>query len=147
MPAFAVHALLYDSAGSILLVRRKESILWGLPGGEVRGHENLVEMLVTLCARQIGLRPDFISPFEHFTLAGMRVAVGVEQVVPGRAAPRGKVQAVHWMKGGAGPGEFEPTARLAIALFKTKARIMPQASGAGLPELVTFRNSPLGVKT
>jgi ADP-ribose pyrophosphatase YjhB (NUDIX family) len=140
MSGFAVHALLFDPNGSILLVQRRDSVLWGLPGGEVRGFEQLQEVLATLCGRQTGVRPDFAGAFEYFTLAGMRVAVGVDEVTPGRVAARGKVQAVHWMKAGVAPGEMEPTARLAIALAKSRSPLGGK-SGAGLPGLVTFANS------
>lgn len=146
MPSFAVHALLHDSVGSILLVRRKGSLIWGLPGGEIRNAEQMGEMLTTLCARQIGIRPDFFGPFERFTLAGLNVVVGVEQIVPGRAAPRGKVEAVHWMKAGVAPGEFEPTARMAIAVFRSRTQHLVPGGRGGLPELVTFRNSKPGLQ-
>ena len=137
MSGFAVHALLFDPNGSILLIQRRDSVLWGLPGGEVRGFEQLQEILSTLCGRQTGVRPDFAGPFEYFTLAGMKVAVGVDEVTPGRVAARGKVQAVHWMKGGVAPGEMEPTARLAVALAKARSPFAGK-SGVGLPGLVTF---------
>jgi ADP-ribose pyrophosphatase YjhB (NUDIX family) len=141
MSSFAVHALLFDPNGSILLIRRRDSVLWGLPGGDVRGFDQLEEVLATLCARQTGVRPLFGGPFERFTLAGMQVAVGIDDITPGRVAARGKVQAVHWLKpSGEAPGELEPTARLAIALGKAKGPRVIQ-SGEALPGLVTFPNS------
>jgi ADP-ribose pyrophosphatase YjhB (NUDIX family) len=140
MAGFAAHALLFDANGSILLIQRKDAVLWGLPGGDVRGFEQLPDILSTLCGRQTGVRPDFAGPIEYFTLAGLQVAVARDEVLPGRVAARGKIRAVHWMKAGVAPGELEPTARMAIALarsYRPSVPILPKGVPTAAPNLST----------
>lgn len=135
----AVYALLHDSSGSILLARRRGTVLWGLPGGEVRSTTPLSELLGTYCARQVGMAPDFVAAFAEFTLAGKRIAVGVDQIPTARAAARGRVEAVCWMNPGKIPGEIDPVARMAIALFKDKMNIALPTKEQ-FPALVTFNS-------
>ena len=62
MPVQTILALLNDSAGNLLLVRRKETLLWSLPGGVLRTPMRLrAEFLAVCCRRQVGVTPDFVG--------------------------------------------------------------------------------------
>lgn len=113
----AVFALLSDQSGMILLVRRRGSLLWSMPGGELRGPCQMDEMLTTYCQRQIGVSPEFACQFVEFTLGGKRIAVGVDEIPKARAAARGRAEAVQWVSRTALPSQIDPAVRLAVALI------------------------------
>ena len=123
----AVFALLTDQAGMILLIRRRGSLLWSLPGGDLRGPCQLDEMLTTYCQRQVGVSPEFACPFTEFTLGGKRIAFGVDQVPKARAAARGRVEAVQWVQSSTLPTQIDPSVRMAVALVKQQAQQQQQA--------------------
>lgn len=122
-----VFALLTDAAGSMLLARRRGSILWSIPGGDARPGVPLDELLATYCQRQIGAMPDFVLPFTEFTLAGGRIAVGFAEIAHARAGARGRTEAVVWIRPEAVPAETDPVARMAVAL--KRAQVGPVAPG------------------
>lgn len=123
----AVFALLSDQTGMILLIRRRGSLLWSLPGGELRGPCQVDEMLTTYCQRQVGVSPEFACRFTEFTLGGKRIAFGVDQVPKARAAARGRVEAVQWVQSTALPSQIDPSVRMAVALVQQQLQEQQQA--------------------
>lgn len=114
----AIHALLFDSNGSVLLVRRRGAVLLGLPGGDVRGGVvSLETLLATLCSRQVGVAPDFVGEIVEVTLAERNLAIGFSEIPHSRAGARGRVEAAFWIHPAKLPMEVDPIARYAIALF------------------------------
>lgn len=111
-----VLALLKDSAGLVLLVRRKGSLLWSLPGGLLRDGVSAADMLSIYCQRQIGSGPDFNAPFLHFRFANRAIMVGCDVIPHQRAGARGRIEASGWFRSDALPVGTEPVARLAVAL-------------------------------
>jgi ADP-ribose pyrophosphatase YjhB (NUDIX family) len=130
-----IHALLSDSNGAVLLVRRKGAVLLSLPGGDVRGIERLQELLTTLCTRQVGVAPDFLQPITQFTLAEKRVALAFAEILHARAGARGRVEAVFWVRPEKLPPEVDPIARYAVALYEQnrRTRAMTRPSGISSP--------------
>lgn len=116
-----VYALLYDQAGQVLLIRRRNATLLSLPGGKVRpGTESLDELLSTYCQRQVGVAPDFDVKLETFTLAGQTVAVGFAEIPHARAGARGRTEAAFWLHPEKLPAEVDPIARYAVAMEKQR---------------------------
>ncbi len=124
----AVFALLSDQSGMILLVRRRGSLLWSLPGGELRSPCQVDEMLTTYCQRQIGVSPEFACRFIEFTLGGKRIAIGVDEIPKARAAARGRAEAVQWVNRTSLPSQIDPAVRLAVALFGQQQQQQQQAA-------------------
>ena len=122
----AVFALLSDQTGMILLIRRRGSLLWSLPGGELRGPCQIDEMLTTYCQRQVGVSPEFACQFTEFTLGGKRIAFGVDQVPKARAAARGRVEAVQWVQPDTLPTQIDPAVRMAVALMDQQRHLVQQ---------------------
>jgi len=112
-----VHALLRDSSGSILVIRRRGSALWSLPGGALRANAVSEELLTTYCQRQVGITPDFAGSEDSVVISGIPVALAHAEVPRVRAAARGRVEAVSWVDSAQLPYQMEPVARLAIGLF------------------------------
>lgn len=110
-----VYALLTDTTGYVLLLRRRGSALWNLPGGEVRPAMNSDDLLNIYCQRQIGVAPESFGPIQAFVLAGVPHAVAVGTILRARASARGRVDAVHWVRLDALPTETHPAARVAVA--------------------------------
>jgi hypothetical protein len=129
-----IHALLSDSSGSVLVVRRRGAVLLGLPGGDVRRPDALEALLSIYCARQVGVEPDFAGGLVEFTLAQRRVAVGFAEILHARAGARGRVDAALWVRADRLPTELDPIARYAIALFvqRRAANASPGAEWARL---------------
>ena len=125
----AVFALLSEQSGLILLVRRRGSLLWSLPGGDLRSPCQVDEMLTTYCQRQVGVSPEFACRFIEFTLGGKRIAVGTDEIPKARAAARGRAEAVQWVSRTALPSQIDPAVRLAVALFSQQQHEQ-QASAA-----------------
>ncbi|MGH8019901.1 MAG: hypothetical protein ACREIA_16805 [Opitutaceae bacterium] len=130
-----IHALLSDSSGSVLLVRRRGAVLLGLPGGDVRGAASFHELLATFCSRQVGIAPDFAGPMTSFTLAGKQVGLSFAEIPHSRAGARGRIEAVFWIRPEKLPPEVDPVARYAVALLGQQAKrpesllsIFPQAA-------------------
>lgn len=123
----AVFALLSDQTGMILLIRRRGSLLWSLPGGDLRAPCQIDEMLTTYCQRQVGVSPEFACAFTEFTLGGKRIAFGVDQVPKARAAARGRIEAVQWVLPGALPAQIDPSVRMAVALVQQQNQQQQQA--------------------
>jgi hypothetical protein len=116
MPLLTVSALLTDAAGMILLVRRKQSVLWRLPGGDISHTASATGMIVSLCRRQIGVAPDFVAPMYAFEFAGRRVFVGCDVIPHDQARACGWIEAVQWARRGALPVGVDPIAAMAISL-------------------------------
>lgn len=116
MPSLTVAALLTDAAGSILLVRRKGSALWRLPGGAISYQASVTGMLISLCRRQAGVAPDFVAPFFRFEFAGRTVLVGRDSIPHERARACGWIEAVTWCERGALPMNVDPVAAMTIGL-------------------------------
>jgi hypothetical protein len=110
-----VYALLTDTTGFVLLLRRRGSALWNLPGGELRAPEPGVNLLTMYCQRQIGVAPASFGPVRTFVLAGVEHGVAVGTVMRPRAIARGRVDAVQWTRLDALPTETHPAARVAVA--------------------------------
>jgi hypothetical protein len=128
-----IFALLVDSLASVLLIRRRGSILWGLPGGDVKPSIPMDELLATYCHRQVGASPDFAGTFSEFTLAGRRVALGFGEVPHARAGARGRVEAVLWMRPDNVPNDMDPIARMAIAVRKGQTGVIRPGAFVGTP--------------
>lgn len=125
----AVLALLTDSAGEVLLVRRKESLLWSLPGGVLRMPvRSRSEFLAVCCRRQVGLAPDFVAPLREFEFAGQAVAVGLDDVPRERARACGRVQESRWFRADDLPMDLAPLARMAIGLHRERVTATADAS-------------------
>jgi ADP-ribose pyrophosphatase YjhB (NUDIX family) len=116
MPLLTVSALLTDASGMILLVRRKNSALWKLPGGDIGRAASATVMLASLCRRQVGIVPDFVAPLYAFEFAGRRVFVGRDVVRHEQARACGWIEAVEWCHRGSLPVGVEPIAAMAISL-------------------------------
>ena len=130
MQHLTVSALLTDAAGLILLVRRKGSALWRLPGSVIRSTASVGGMLVSLCRRQAGVAPDFVAPFFDFEFSGRRVVVGRDEIRHEQARACGWVEAVQWFRRDALPVGIEPFAAVAISLSAaTEIQIASVASG------------------
>ncbi len=123
----AVFALLSDQTGLILLIRRRGSLLWSLPGGDLRGPCQIDEMLTTYCQRQVGVSPAFACRFIEFTLGGKRIAFGVDQIPKARAAARGRVEAVQWVQPTVLPAQIDPSVRMAVALIQQEQDLQRRA--------------------
>ena len=81
-----VLALLTDSSGRVLLVRRKDSLLWSLPGSALRSSvASRSDFLAVCCRRQIGVTPDFVAPLAELVFSEQSVALGVDGGGPKRA--------------------------------------------------------------
>lgn len=109
-----VYALLTDSTGTILLVRRRGSALWTLPGGELRPGLPPDDLLTSYSQRQTGIAPESFGPVQPFTFAGMPHAVATAAVVRARAGARGRIDVISWARGDALPTEMDPIARMAV---------------------------------
>ncbi len=119
-------ALLTDDSGRVLLVRRKNSLLWSLPGGEIRAPVASVQLyLAACCSRQVGVTPDFGGPLIEFDFAGTQVVMGVDEVPHDRARACGRIEASQWFRYDALPVELTPVACMAIAL---RARSLEERS-------------------
>jgi hypothetical protein len=116
MPSSTVAALLSDAAGMILLVRRKRSALWRLPGGDVGPHASAAGMLVSLCRRQAGVAPEFVAPWFEFTIVGRRVLVAPAEIRHEQARACGWIEAVQWCRPDHLPVALDPAAAMAISL-------------------------------
>lgn len=127
-----VHALLRDSSGSILVIRRRGSALWSLPGGSLRAHVVAEDLLTTFCQRQVGITPDFDGSVENVILSGIPVVLAKAEVPRARAGARGRIDAVSWVVASQLPYEMEPVARLAIGMFA------PARAAEMVPEKATY---------
>lgn len=116
MPRLIVSAVLTDADGSVLLMRRKRSVLWRLPGGETTYDASIMRLLVSLCRRQVGVAPDFVDAPFTFEFAGQRVIVACDEVPNDKVRACGWVDAVQWFRPDALPLEIEPVAAVAISL-------------------------------
>jgi len=112
-----VHALLRDSSGSILVIRRRGSALWSLPGGSLRANVVAEDLLTTYCQRQVGITPDFDAAMEDVVISGIPVVLAKAEVPRARAGARGRIDAVSWVVAGQLPYDMEPVARLAVGMF------------------------------
>ena len=126
-----VSALLTDADGSILLVRRKRSALWRLPGGEVGREASIARVLVSLCRRQTGVAPDFVAPLFTFVFSGRRVIVGRDEVRHEQARACGWIESVQWCAPDRLPVGVDPLAAMAISLRRGPHQ---PAIGVGNPE-------------
>ncbi len=110
-------ALLSDSSGRVLLVRRKDSALWSLPGSAVRvPAASRSEFLAGCCRRQIGVTPEFSAPLAYVTLAGLSAEIGVDEISSDRARACGRTAETQWCSPDALPVDLAPIARLGIAV-------------------------------
>ena len=110
-----LYALLTDSTGCVLLVRRRGSALWSLPGGELRPGTPAEDLLTAYSQRQTGIVPDGFGPLEVFAFAGSTHAVATGNALRARAGARGRIEAIHWGRPEALPTETDPAARVAVA--------------------------------
>lgn len=129
MPSLTVSALLTDAAGAVLLVRRKRSALWSLPGGEISVTASISGMLLSLCRRQVGVTPDFIRPFYTFEFSGRRVIVGQDDVRHEQARACGWIESVQWCRPEALPVGTDPLAAVAISL-RNDPKVLASAQSA-----------------
>jgi ADP-ribose pyrophosphatase YjhB (NUDIX family) len=124
MPVQTILALLNDSAGNLLLVRRKESLLWSLPGGVLRTPTRMrAEFLAVCCRRQVGVTPDFVAALREFEFAGQGVAVGSDEICQHRARACGRVESSRWFRSSELPVDLAPLARMAIGLFQRRPAV------------------------
>ncbi len=137
MPLLSVSALLFDSAGSILLVHRKGSALWRLPGGDISRTASVMGMLVSLSRRQVGVAPDFVSPLFTFEFSGRRVIVGRDEIPHERARACGWIESVQWCRPDGLPLGLDPLAGMAISL-REDPRVLALAQAPGA-EALTIR--------
>jgi hypothetical protein len=109
-------AFLTNSAGQVLLVRRKDSHLWSLPGSLLHAAvESRTDFLAACCRRQIGVTPVFCSPLRHVSLATVQAAIARDEVPTDRVRACGRVADTAWFSPDALPVELAPVARLVIA--------------------------------
>ena len=120
-----VHALLTEPSGLVLLIKRRNSALWGLPGGTVRPSSQLEDLLVTYCRRQVGIAPEFQAKFEEIIFAGIPIKIGLAEVIKIRAGARGRIDAVSWVNPASPPYEMEPAARMIVGLFESRDLVAP----------------------
>jgi len=116
MPAITVSALLTDPAGAILVVRRKGTALWRLPGGIISTGASVTGMLLSFCRRQVGVAPDFVAPLFEFEFSGRRVVVGRDEIRHAQARACGWIESVQWCRRDALPVGLDPLAAMAISL-------------------------------
>lgn len=117
-------ALLTDTQGNLLLVRRKESLLWSLPGGVLRTPvRSRSEFLAVCCRRQVGVTPEFVAPLREFEFAGQAVAVGTDDIAHERARACGRVEISRWFQPDELPVDFAPLARMAVGLFRPRPAV------------------------
>jgi ADP-ribose pyrophosphatase YjhB (NUDIX family) len=122
-----VLALLTEAAGEVLLVRRRDSLLWSLPGGVLRHpSSSRTAFLAVCCRRQVGVAPDFVVPLREFEFAGQGVAVGIDDVARERVRACGRVTESQWFRYDALPVDLAPLARMAIGLHRV--RVLPSRS-------------------
>jgi ADP-ribose pyrophosphatase YjhB (NUDIX family) len=126
----AVSALLTDGRGNVLLIRRKRSALWRLPGGEISPQASVTGMLVSLCRRQVGVVPDFVQPLFRIEFSGRRVTVGRDEIRHEQARACGWVEAVQWCRPDALPLGVDPLAAVAISL-QTDPRVLAGGPATG----------------
>lgn len=110
-----VYALLTDTTGTVLLVRRRGSALWTLPSGELRPGTPTDDLLTAYCQRQTGIAPDAFGPVQAFKFAGAHHSVAAAVVTRTRAGARGRIEAISWARPEALPTETDPSARVAVA--------------------------------
>jgi ADP-ribose pyrophosphatase YjhB (NUDIX family) len=110
-----VYALLTDTTGTVLLVRRRGSALWTLPAGEARPGTLIDDLLTSYCQRQTGITPDAFGPQQPFTFGGKSHSAAVAVVTRARAGARGRIEAIQWAQASALPTETDPVARVAVA--------------------------------
>lgn len=132
-----VHALLTETSGSVLLIKRRNSALWGLPGGTVRPSSLLEDLLVTYCQRQVGIAPEFQAKFQEIVFAGIPIKIGLAEVLKVRAGARGRIDAVSWVNPASPPYEMEPAARMIVGLFASRDLVLPVAAPATFQPLET----------
>lgn len=123
-----VYALLTDTAGFVLLVRRRGSALWSLPGGELRPSTRAEDLLTTYCQRQTGVVPDSFGAVQGFMFAGVYHCTALATANRARAGARGRIEAISWSRGDALPTETDPVARVAVATMQRQiaaAKIAP----------------------
>ena len=120
-----VYALLAEPSGSVLLIKRRGSALWSLPGGLVRPTSLIEDLLVTYCQRQVGIAPDFQVKFQEIVFAGIPIKIGLAQVVKVRAGARGRIDAVSWANPVSPPYEMEPAARMIVGLLANSELVVP----------------------
>lgn len=119
-------ALLTDAAGELLLVRRKDSSLWSLPGGVLRVPvRSRCAFLIVCCRRQVGVAPDFVAPLREFEFAGKGVVVGTDEIPHDRARACGRVEVSRWFRPDELPVELAPLARMAIGLHLARLTATP----------------------
>lgn len=110
----AILALLTDEAGRTLLVRRKDSALWALPGGTLRPSADPVALLISCCRRQVGVGPDFVAPPIEMFVAGRTFLVARDEIPHERARACGRVEESRWFAGTELPLNVAPVARMII---------------------------------
>lgn len=120
-----VYAILTEPSGSVLLIKRRSSALWGLPGGIVRPSSRLEDLLVTYCQRQVGIAPDFQEDFEEIVFAETPIKIALAEVPKVRAGARGRVDSVSWVNPASPPYEMEPAARMIVGLLACSDLVVP----------------------
>lgn len=110
-----VYALLTDTTGTLLLVRRRGSALWTLPAGEIRPGTPPDDLLTSYAQRQTGIVPESFGPMQPFTFAGVPHLVACATATRARAGARGRIEALSWVRPDALPTETDPVARVAVA--------------------------------
>lgn len=126
-------AVLTDSSGRVLLVRRKDSLPWTVPGGVMRspllsgGH-----FLAICCRRQIGVTPEFLAPLAMLSDAEQSVAFGTDEIRADAVRACGMVAECRWFRRNSLPDDLAPLAQQAIS-----ARAGANLGELRSPELVT----------
>ena len=130
-----IYALLTDTSGNVLLVRRRGSALWTLPAGEVRPGTPLDELLTSYTQRQTGIAPDALGPPQSFSFAGSSHYVAHSPVPRARAGARGRIEAISWAQPEAMPTDMDPVARVAVATMARQLTTPKLAANPALPNL------------
>jgi ADP-ribose pyrophosphatase YjhB (NUDIX family) len=134
-----VYALLTDTTGTVLLVRRRGSALWTLPAGELRPGTPTDDLLTAYCQRQTGITPESFGPLEAFTFGGAHHSVATAIVPRTRAGARGRIEAINWARPEALPTETDPVARFAVATML--ARLTAARAAAAVVTASAFQSA------
>lgn len=128
-----VYALLTDTSGNVLLVRRRGSALWTLPSGEIRPGSPPHELLTSYTQRQTGIVPEALGPLQSFSFAGTSHLVAHAEVPRARAGARGRIEAISWARPEAMPTDMDPVARVAVAIMARQLTTPKLAANPALP--------------
>ena len=134
-----VYALLTDTTGTVLLVRRRGSALWSLPAGELRPGTPTDDLLTAYCQRQTGIAPDAFGPVQPFTFGGVPHSVASAVVSRTRAGARGRIEAIIWARPEALPTETDPMARVAVATLLQQLTGGKASAGAAVAAAPEFQ--------